>query len=613
MRYLLIIFSLFFWSCSEGGNPLSSDQIQIPEMSDICENIFSDVDGSLVSCDESCGLFSENCYHLYDLQVLEDIVFMNDSLDLSLLDVGNQGWTDGRLTTLDLSNLELIALPESICNLNSVISVDNNNLCPPYQFECIDNIGTQNISGCADFTEYSGQSYYDFDINVLTEIKNLNPILSDILLLDIGEQNWYNGRLSSINLSNLELIALPESICTLNAITNVDNNQLCQEFQYECIDQGEWGIQSGLESMDCTGECFGSAVEDVCGVCNGSSTNVDECQYCEYTHTSTTYLNNSGAATYHEFSIPSEITTNACYAWLRVEVSGDYGNGNEYATVYVEGDNLGTVGGDDYDAYYCDCSDHTEYFNIDLASYVGDGVLTIEINNTDNVDVFCTDYYYYGYYGCNAENSHTVELIISDTFECFSDIDADGICDDTDTCPNDPNNDADGDGICGDVDPCPDDPYNDCTFLSCNGQAMNIDYVIGSAPDYNNYATIYSSTTDDYDERDHIYQITVTEPSYLDASTCSSYTAFDTKLYVLDALCNLGYSNDDSNCYYSDLHSTIENLYLPAPGNYYIVVSPYSSSLGNYELNVGLSPSYSLSNSENPFLNEEKPIEIKSK
>ena len=278
MRYLLIIFSLFFWSCSEGGNPLSSDQIQIPEMSDICENILSDVDGSLVSCDESCGLFSENCYHLYDLQVLEDIVFMNDTLDLSLLDVGNQGWTDGRLTTLDLSNLELIALPESICNLNSVISVDNNNLCPPYQFECIDDIGTQNISGCANFTDYSGQSYYDFDINVLTEIKNLNPILSDILLLDIGYQQWYNGRLSSINLSNLELIALPESICTLNAITNVDNNQLCQEFQYECIDQGEWGIQSGLESMDDCGICGGNNEDiDVCGRCFGDATDPENC------------------------------------------------------------------------------------------------------------------------------------------------------------------------------------------------------------------------------------------------------------------------------------------------------------------------------------------------
>lgn len=41
------------------------------------------------------------------------------------------------------------------------------------------------------------------------------------------------------------------------------------------------------------------------------------------------------------------------------------------------------------------------------------------------------------------------------------DSDGDGVCDNADTCPLDPDNDADGDGICGDVDPCPTDPTND--------------------------------------------------------------------------------------------------------------------------------------------------------
>ncbi len=38
---------------------------------------------------------------------------------------------------------------------------------------------------------------------------------------------------------------------------------------------------------------------------------------------------------------------------------------------------------------------------------------------------------------------------------CESDSDADGIADDCDACPLDPDNDIDGDGVCGDVDNCP--------------------------------------------------------------------------------------------------------------------------------------------------------------
>ncbi len=39
--------------------------------------------------------------------------------------------------------------------------------------------------------------------------------------------------------------------------------------------------------------------------------------------------------------------------------------------------------------------------------------------------------------------------------EGLIDTDGDGLCDEIDACPNDPNNDADEDGVCGDVDNCP--------------------------------------------------------------------------------------------------------------------------------------------------------------
>ena len=42
-----------------------------------------------------------------------------------------------------------------------------------------------------------------------------------------------------------------------------------------------------------------------------------------------------------------------------------------------------------------------------------------------------------------------------------NDIDGDGICGNEDPCPNDPFNDADNDTVCGDVDICPNDSFND--------------------------------------------------------------------------------------------------------------------------------------------------------
>lgn len=50
-----------------------------------------------------------------------------------------------------------------------------------------------------------------------------------------------------------------------------------------------------------------------------------------------------------------------------------------------------------------------------------------------------------------------------------ADDDADGVCNATDACPNDPDNDADGDGVCGDVDNCPADANADQADLDGDG------------------------------------------------------------------------------------------------------------------------------------------------
>ena len=53
---------------------------------------------------------------------------------------------------------------------------------------------------------------------------------------------------------------------------------------------------------------------------------------------------------------------------------------------------------------------------------------------------------------------------------CANDSDGDGICDETDACPNDPFNDIDGDGLCAEVDNCP----NDSNFAQIDSDADGV-------------------------------------------------------------------------------------------------------------------------------------------
>ncbi|MGR9052312.1 MAG: hypothetical protein ACU84J_06660 [Gammaproteobacteria bacterium] len=60
-----------------------------------------------------------------------------------------------------------------------------------------------------------------------------------------------------------------------------------------------------------------------------------------------------------------------------------------------------------------------------------------------------------------------------------NDADGDGLCADADSCPLDADNDADGDGICGDVDLCPADATNSC--ITINGQVFGGGSSLGGA------------------------------------------------------------------------------------------------------------------------------------
>jgi len=61
----------------------------------------------------------------------------------------------------------------------------------------------------------------------------------------------------------------------------------------------------------------------------------------------------------------------------------------------------------------------------------------------------------YGYRLCGYDKAGNGSAGLTAIAAPFLDADNDGIADDVDICPNDPDNDADNDGICGDVDGCP--------------------------------------------------------------------------------------------------------------------------------------------------------------
>lgn len=108
----------------------------------------------------------------------------------------------------------------------------------------------------------------------------------------------------------------------------------------------------------------------------------------------------------------------------------------------------------------------------------------------------------------------------------FPDSDYDGISDDLDVCPNDPNNDADGDDVCGDVDNCPNVPNTAQTDTDQDGEGDACD------PDDDN---------DGLDDGDDMCPLSNTDPNV-----------------VIDG-CDSGISNviDDDGCSISDLITQI--------------------------------------------------------
>jgi len=133
-----------------------------------------DQDGVCDDIDPCLGEYSsDDSYFCDDIHVLFDFINSNPSLDsLGIFDIGITDWSeDGKLIYLSLVDLDLISVPLSIGNLNSLetlflndnklnslpetlcnlpvtceIYVQNNNLCSEYESEgwgCIDQFPPQ--------------------------------------------------------------------------------------------------------------------------------------------------------------------------------------------------------------------------------------------------------------------------------------------------------------------------------------------------------------------------------------------------------------------------------------------------------------------------------------
>ena len=188
-----------------------------------------------------------------DIFVLQSIIEGNINLKgLEPLQLGQQGWQDMRLESLDISNMDITYLPAEICRiLPQLVSfnLDDNAICPPYPV-CIDYVGMQQKETCGEFECPSGYSqineecYYIDHLQVIEEIILLNTSISSYKTLEIGIQKWQNGKLEQLILNGLKLEVLPQNFCTLAQVNTVDisNNRICPPYP-PCLENHFIGFQ----------------------------------------------------------------------------------------------------------------------------------------------------------------------------------------------------------------------------------------------------------------------------------------------------------------------------------------------------------------------------------
>ena len=169
---------------------------------------------------------NDDGYHCGDIQVLQDIIDANPSLEgQNPLDIGwNQElqWNNGRLIYLNLLDNQLTSLPESIGELSSLKTL---------------------------YLTHNQLTSLPESIGELSSLETFAVV--DNQLTSLPESISELSSLETLFLSFNQLTSLPASICNLqsNYVIDVNYNNLCEEYHYDCID--DWGTQD--QSNCCEG------------------------------------------------------------------------------------------------------------------------------------------------------------------------------------------------------------------------------------------------------------------------------------------------------------------------------------------------------------------------
>ena len=176
-------------------------------------------------CDEGYTEIDGECYYQSDLDVLQDFIDLNQSLNgEEPLEIGDQEWNNTRLTYLGLGNRLLTTIPDNVGNLNHLeylfLSSNQFSILP----ESIGNL--------------SSLKFLFLGHNLFTVLPNT-----------IGELS----SLESLYLHYNHLFILPDTICNLpqNCSPYLHNNYLCPPYP-ECLTEGDVGDQDTSECIECS-------------------------------------------------------------------------------------------------------------------------------------------------------------------------------------------------------------------------------------------------------------------------------------------------------------------------------------------------------------------------
>jgi len=216
----------------------------------VCGEGTTEVNGEcIIQCDQESNFINGNCqckddytyidgkcYYNNDINFLTELILSNsiniDSNNLEkILDMGNQKWTNGRVFDLDVSFYNIVEIPESIEDLDSleVLKLYNNQI----------SIIPETMWGLNKLKQLWLQNN---NLEVLSEnIGNLNKLihlhLSHNQLSTIPVNISYLSDLRYLSIDNNNLYSLPESINNLSDLYffDVSRNQLCQEYNFTSI------------------------------------------------------------------------------------------------------------------------------------------------------------------------------------------------------------------------------------------------------------------------------------------------------------------------------------------------------------------------------------------